>query len=309
MFTSLKAFIEKHDTITIFSHIYPDGDAIGSVIGLRELIKTNYPHKFVYGLGANIAPFNSLLGELDIVDDEIIKNSGALIIDVANGARVEDQRFTLAFDSFKLDHHIFAENFTNDELVMNNRIATAEIIGEFMIAQNMSINSLGATALALGIITDSGRFMYDLTSEVTFKVMAFLLSHGAKLMDINTTLSRRKIDGLKSRGYFLLNYETTGNVIYISVDYETLQSFNIFPSQGNFYVNSYANIEGYHSWATFFIDQDGIVFVELRSKSHNVQKVAVMFGGGGHLKASGCRLASATQINDVLAALNNAEEL
>lgn len=309
MFSALKTFIEEHDTITIFSHIYPDGDAIGSVIGLRELIKTNYPHKEVYGLGANIAPFINIVGETDTISDETIRKSAALIIDVANGDRVEDQRFKLAKASFKVDHHIFAEKFTDGELVNNDRIATAEMLGEFLLAENLSINPLGATALALGIITDSGRFMYDLTSAVTFKVMAKLLESGASLKTINTNLSLRKIDGLKARGYFQLNYEIYEEVIYIVVPYATLVSLDILPSQGGMYVNTYSSIDGYHSWATFFVEDDGKVFVELRSKSRNVQKVAVAFGGGGHLKASGCRLTSVDDIPKVLAALNKAEEL
>ncbi|MDY0214957.1 MAG: bifunctional oligoribonuclease/PAP phosphatase NrnA [Bacilli bacterium] len=309
MYSALKAFIEKHDTITIFSHIYPDGDALGSVIGLRELIKTNYPHKKVYGLGANIAPFVNIIGETDMVDDETIKQSAALVIDVANGDRVEDQRFKLAKARFKLDHHIFAEKYTDEEIVNNNRIATAEMIGEFILREDLQINALGATALALGIITDSGRFMYDLTSAVTFEVMAMLLSNGASLKDINNNLSIRKIDGLKARGYFQLNYEVYKEVIFIVVPYDKLQELEVLPSQGGMFVNTYSNIEGYHSWATFFIDEEGKVFVELRSKSRNVQKVAVTFGGGGHLKASGCRLNSIDEISKVLEVLNDGEEL
>jgi len=309
VYSALKAFIEKHDTITIFSHIYPDGDALGSVIGLRELIKTNYPHKKVYGLGANIAPFVNIIGETDMVDDETIKQSAALVIDVANGDRVEDQRFKLAKARFKLDHHIFAEKYTDEEIVNNNRIATAEMIGEFILREDLQINALGATALALGIITDSGRFMYDLTSAVTFEVMAMLLSNGASLKDINNNLSIRKIDGLKARGYFQLNYEVYKEVIFIVVPYDKLQELEVLPSQGGMFVNTYSNIEGYHSWATFFIDEEGKVFVELRSKSRNVQKVAVTFGGGGHLKASGCRLNSIDEISKVLEVLNDGEEL
>ncbi len=309
MYSALKAFIEKHDTITIFSHIYPDGDALGSVIGLRELIKTNYPHKKVYGLGANIAPFVNIIGETDMVDDETIKQSAALVIDVANGDRVEDQRFKLAKARFKLDHHIFAEKYTDEEIVNNNRIATAEMIGEFILREDLQINALGATALALGIITDSGRFMYDLTSAVTFEVMAMLLSNGASLKDINNNLSIRKIDGLKARGYFQLNYEVYKEVIFIVVPYDKLQELEVLPSQGGMFVNTYSNIEGYHSWATFFIDEEGKVFVELRSKSRDVQKVAVTFGGGGHLKASGCRLNSIDEISKVLEVLNDGEEL
>lgn len=309
MFSALKEFITRHETITIFSHIYPDGDAIGSIIGLRELIKANYPTKKVYGIGAVIAPFSQIVGDLHEVDDDTIKQSGALIIDVANGDRVFDQRFKLAKESFKLDHHVYVEKFTNDELVVTNRIATAEIIGEFMIQEHYSISPLGATALLLGIITDSGRFMYDLTTTITFEVVANLMAFNADLKLINNVLSQRKIDGLKARGLFMLHYETYQGVIYIIVDNPTLKTFALEPNQGSMFVNTYAGIEGYHSWATFLVDENGGVFVELRSTSRNVQKVATAFGGGGHLKASGCRLANMAMIDEVIKTLANAEEI
>jgi phosphoesterase RecJ-like protein len=309
VFKNLRKFIEEHDKIAIFSHIYPDGDAVGSIIGLRELIKTSYPHKEVFGLGNNVQPFVSIVGELDEVSDDFIKESAAIIVDVANGERVEDQRFKLAKASFKIDHHIFVEKFTDEELVLTKRIATAEIIGELMMKEKLRTNKLGATALALGIITDSGRFRYDLTSGNTFSVMARLTNIGADLALINENLAKRSLADFKKRGHFLSNYETYENVIYIIVPYLKLQELDILPSEGSNYVNTYSNLDDYPLWATFFIEKDGRVFVELRSKNYNVQKVATLFGGGGHLKASGCRLENEARIADVLQQLTKAEEL
>lgn len=309
MFKKLRKFIEKHDKITVFSHIYPDGDAVGSIVGLRELIKTSFPKKEVYGLGSITEPFVSIVGNLDEVSDDFIKESAAIILDVANSERVEDQRFKSAVATFKIDHHIFVESFTDDEIVLTKRIATAEIIGEFMMKEKLRINVLGATALALGIITDSGRFRYDLTSSNTFKVMARLTKIGANLTLINDTLAKRSIDDFKKRGHFLSNYEIYKNVVYIAVPYAKLEELGILPSEGSAYVNTYANLDDYPLWATFFSEKDGGVFVELRSSKYNVQKVATLFGGGGHLKASGCHLESEVQIVAVLEALTEAEEL
>lgn len=309
MFSSLLNFIAKHDIITIFSHIYPDGDSLGSVIGMRELIKTNYPHKHVYAISDTHETFNKIVGPLDSVSDEVIAKSAALILDVADGARVSDQRFKLAHDSFKVDHHIFAEDFTNGALILNDHIAVCEIIGEFIMAENLTINAQGATALALGIITDSGRFFYDLTSALTFKVMGMLLDNGADLKLINDVLSSKKLEGLKTRGYFMSNYEIDHSVVYIHLDFPTLQAFGLKASEGSAFVNMFGNYDNYPVWATFFTDADGITFCELRSKSRNVQQVAKDFGGGGHLKASGCRLQSVDQIPALLEALNNAKEL
>lgn len=305
----LKAFIEKHATITIFSHIYPDGDAIGSLIGLRELILENYPHKKVYALGSNIKPHVDIVGPTDEVTDDVIKNSAAIVVDIANSARVEDQRFKLAKGSFKVDHHIFAEKFTDDEIVDTTKIATCEMLGEFAQLAKLKVNKLAATALLLGIITDSGRFFYDATSALTFSVSAFLLENGADFLKINEHLGKRRLGSLKERGYIMYNYKTYENIIYIFVDYKQLLALGLAASDGTNFVNTYRSIDEFPIWVTFFEDKDGRVFTELRSAKYNVQQVAKQFGGGGHVKASGCRLASQAMINDVLVALTNAEEL
>ncbi len=309
MFTPLTDFIKRHQVITIFSHVYPDGDAIGSMVGILEIIKTNFPEKEVYAVGENKEPFLTILGPLDEVSDEVIAKSAALVVDVANGDRVFDQRFKNAVDSFKVDHHVFVESFTKAEIVNTKRIAASEILGEYLLNENLKISKRGATALALGITTDSGRFVYDLTSELTFKVMSHLLSQGADFKFINDVLGRRKLDGLKTRGYFMLHYKTYKNVIYISLTNEELMELGLTFSEGSAFVNLYAGYEGYPTWATFFTDENGVIYSELRSKSRNVQRVATFFNGGGHLKASGCRLESNEEIIKVLEALVNAEEI
>lgn len=107
----------------------------------------------------------------------------------------------------------------------------------------------------------------------------------------------------------MLKYETYKDVIYISLTKEELDNLSLTFSDGSQFINLYAGYEGYPSWATFFSDENGVVYCELRSKSRNVQKVARSFGGGGHLKASGCRLESKEEIIKVLEALVNAEEI
>lgn len=99
-YAKLFQLIEKAETITIFSHIFPDGDAIGSLVGLKETIKASFPNKSVFALGTNVDEFVPLVGKLDVVSDEVIASSFAIIVDVANKDRVEDQRYLLAKSTF-----------------------------------------------------------------------------------------------------------------------------------------------------------------------------------------------------------------
>ena len=83
--------ISKTKIITIFGHVVPDGDCYGSILGLKNLIKANFPDKEVYALGTGLPKYFDLVGRMDEVDDTIIESSLALILDVANLARIEDQ--------------------------------------------------------------------------------------------------------------------------------------------------------------------------------------------------------------------------
>ena len=85
--------IKEYDVITIFGHVIPDGDCYGSQMGLKNAILDNFEGKKVYALGSGWPKFFSLMGEMDIVDDETIASSLAICLDCANEERIEDQRF------------------------------------------------------------------------------------------------------------------------------------------------------------------------------------------------------------------------
>ena len=96
--------IKKYDTITIFGHINPDGDCFGSSLALRELIKLNFPKKKVYSLAGTLPQLEERLSKPDIVlDDSIIKDSLAILVDVSETERVSDQRVLTAKQIIKIE--------------------------------------------------------------------------------------------------------------------------------------------------------------------------------------------------------------
>ncbi len=299
-FKKLYKKIENYDVITLFSHVYPDGDAVGSLIGLKEAIKTTFPNKKVYAISTGVEDFKEITGEFDEVKEEIIANSFAIILDVANSERVEDQRFKLAKETFLIDHHIFVHTYTNEAIIDTEKIATSEIIADFIFENKMKISPLGASSLLLGIITDSGRVMYEKTSTLTFNLAAKLLQKGAELSKINNILMRKTLDQLRFRGYILSNFKARDGVTYIVITKEILEEHNLdFESAGTF-VNQIGNIDGYPIWASFVEISEKEILVELRSNKYNVQEVAVLFGGGGHRLAAGCKIDSFSKVEAVV---------
>ena len=101
-YREIKELIEKHDVITLYRHIRADYDAYGSQFGLKELILANYPEKKVYTIGTDDLDNPYLLEPLDNPEEDIIKQSLAIIVDTSNAARVEGESYKLALDSIRI---------------------------------------------------------------------------------------------------------------------------------------------------------------------------------------------------------------
>ena len=121
--------IEAYDVITIYRHIAPDSDALGSQFGLKQWILDTYPEKRVYALGLETSSKSLRFPDSDIVDDSVIKQSLAIILDTANTARIDDGRWRMASKSIRVDHHIIVENFADYEIIDDIFGATCEILG------------------------------------------------------------------------------------------------------------------------------------------------------------------------------------
>jgi len=296
----LYRLIQKHDTITIFGHVFPDGDCYGSQIGLKEAIKTTFPDKRVYALGSGYPVFHAKIGGMDAVDEATIAASLALVLDVADSPRVEDQRYAKARHVFKIDHHVPATDFGDDCWIDTTKNAVSEMVAGFVYDHDLKITARGASALALGMITDTGRFSFGKLEAATFHTMGRLVASGADLPMIYDILYERTFASMAFIAYVYDHYEMTSNgVLYCRFSKETLADLGHAAVEASHHVNLLAYVRGYSIWA-FFAETDGGVLAELRSSGPDVQAIAHKYGGGGHVQASGARLKDAGQIDALL---------
>ena len=291
MYRTIWDKISQYDTITIFGHVIPDGDCYGSQLGLKNAIKENFPNKKVYALGSGIPKFFSLIGEMDKVDDEIIKSSFAIVVDTANLNRIEDQRYSLAREVIKIDHHLLQDHFGEPEVILNDKISCTQIIGDMLISLNIPFGKETALPLFLGLVTDSGRFLYQPISENAYRVAGALSSTGCDIQSLYDLLYEVDEKILRFRGYIYSNYKKTKNgVIYLTIPKEVIKMYELDYNTCASLVNSVSGIKESPIWVFFSESENGLVRVEFRSKGVPVQPTAVKFGGGGHLQAAGCRL-------------------
>ena len=293
MFKEIFDRIEKADVITIFGHVFPDGDCYGSSQGLKACIEHFYKDKKVYVIGTDFYNIPLNYPRADKVDDETIKNSLTFIVDLSNKARVSDSRAFLSKNIIKIDHHIFTEEFGGLEYIDDKRASCSDYIASIFYSKFEKLPPLAASLFFLGMTTDSGRFLYS-PSEELLEIGSKLIRDGAEVDKIYDTLYEVSEQSLKFKGYIFSSYKKTDlGVAYMVLDKKTLAKYGYDMNSGAGFVNSIAKIHASKAHIFFLEGENGQVRVELRSsKGIDVQKVAKKFLGGGHLQASGCRLNS-----------------
>ena len=284
-------YIKKYSIITIYGHINPDCDCYASSLGLREIIRDNFPNKKVYALGTGPEYVFELFPHYDEVDEDIIKQSLAIIVDCSEICRVSDERISLAKEIIKIDHHIESNEFEGFKWVDTNYIAAAMMIGDFALSSKLKVSKLAASLLYLGICTDSGRFRYKPTNGDTHRLVAKLYDLGVEPSKMFDMLYQSDGIYVKYQSHIVEQYQQTEHgVIYSFMDEKDYHKYGLTFDEVSKNVNVLGNIKGCPIWALFTRSPEGIIRVELRSKELNVQQIALKYGGGGHLHAAGVRL-------------------
>ena len=294
MFEAVLQEIKNADRIIIHRHSKPDGDALGSQIGLKHLILENFPGKEVYMVGDPAGRYAFMKDSvMDEIPDSLYEGSLAVILDLAARHLVSDDRYSLAKRTVRIDHHIYCETFTDVEVVDTSYESCCGLVTEFAVESGLTINHEAAEALFTGMVTDSGRFRYDSTTSRTFRQAATLMEHDIDLNELYHNLYVDDYERMKVRAQFLLKIQFTGaNVAYIYTTKEEVEALHMDTfSISRGMVGTMSDIRGVDIWVNFTETEDSVL-CELRSSRFNINPIAVKYGGGGHAKASGATLHS-----------------
>ena len=311
MFEQLIEAIKKYDRIIIHRHSNPDGDALGSQIGLKNIIKENFPGKEVYAVGDSSVRFGFMEdSKTDDIPDEYYNGALAIVLDTSATALISDARYATAELTACVDHHIFCEKFTDIEIRNTTYESCCGLIAEFAIECSLKLNSLAAKSLYTGMVTDSGRFRYDSTNSNTFRLASFLMEQKFDTNDIYANLYADDFSYIRLRAQFVLKINfTEKNVAYIYTTKDELASYNVDTfSISRGMVSTMSDIRGVDVWANF-TETDAGVLCEIRSSKYNINPIAVKYGGGGHAKASGATLKNRDEAMSMLADLNAITEV
>ena len=306
MFEAIKKLIEQYPRIIIHRHKAPDGDALGSQQGLRKILQDNYPDKEILAVG-DMTPRYAFMAipPMDEIDDAAYEGALAILLDSAVPALISDDRYSLAAATARIDHHIFCEHFTDEEVVDTSFESCCGMIAALAMECGWQVSGEAAKSLYTGMITDSGRFRYDSTSAQTFRLASFLAERSFSTADIYQNLYSDSLESIQLRAKFTLKIQTTPQgVAYIYTSLDEAKSYgvdNFTISRGM--VNTMSEIRGIHSWVNFTETEDGVL-CEIRSNSYNINPIATKYGGGGHQKASGATLKNRDEAMALLNDLN-----
>ena len=289
MFEPIVSKIEQYDSIVIFGHLNPDGDCYGSQIALRNILRLKYPHKNIYAVGSGLKKFFDIIGKMDEVSDEIITQSLAIVLDSNDLNRLEDKRAATAKDFAKIDHHIDTFTFhEGPEVIDDKATSTCELIYLFAKENNLEIDLVAASALYLGMMTDTARFQFATNFVRMFDIAKNLCALGVDPILLNKTnnlVPEHTLD-IKAFVYSHIIKDSRG-IVYAVATKEEREALGVTSQQivGNTSLLSY--VAGYPIWLILSETDIGGMQCEMRSSVHNVQRIATHFGGGGHEFAAG----------------------
>ncbi|GFI02207.1 MAG: bifunctional oligoribonuclease/PAP phosphatase NrnA [Lachnospiraceae bacterium] len=290
--------VKDATTIGISGHIRPDGDCVGSVMGLYLYLKKACPRAKVEVMLEKPADvFACIKGIEEIHTDyvsDVERYDVFFALDGAKDRLGEAEKF---FDGAKkkvnIDHHISNKGCGDVNYIMPKASSTSELIYD-VIADKSLLDTEIAKALYIGIIHDTGVLQYSNTAPSTLKAAAELISYGfdfSRLIDetfYEKTYVQNQILGRALLESILF---MNGKCVVSMVDKKTMNFYEVEPHDLEGIVSQLRNTKGVEC-AIFMYQTDTLEYkVSLRSNGKvDVAKVASFFGGGGHVRAAGATM-------------------
>lgn len=285
----------------IISHVGPDGDTLGSMLGLKLMLENfknlqaidciilgSLPevYEFLPGKNSIKTPFDdSLLDKYDI----------AIAVDCAAEDRMTDaiQIFKRAKIQVNIDHHKTSDNYAQINIVNPKASSTGEMLVNIAEELGVAITKEIAINLYVSILTDTGGFKFENTTAQTFLACSKLLKSGIQPDEIfKKCYEQKPVDMIRLQAYAINNakFEENDKIAYTIVPRKLLEKFGSQESYTDGISEKLRQAKPTQIAIVFKETQSGDTKLSLRSKSIDVSKIAKFFSGGGHRLAAGCTI-------------------
>lgn len=293
--------IKRAKKIVIARHVGPDPDALGSSLGLKDIILNTFPNKEVYVVGSPASRFK-YLGALDKLNDSMY-DSLLIVTDTPNKSRIDGVNVSSFKKSIKIDHHPFIEKMCDIEWIDDKSSSASQMIIELVTKTKLKMSLEAAEKLYTGLVADTNRFMFAYSTAKTFKLVSYLLEEAnIEITKIYSLLYERPYKEIKFKGFIAQNFTITENKVgFIKITNDMLKEYNVDAATAGNVINDFNHITEMLVWVTATEDKDlGSYRISIRSRGPIINDVAASYGGGGHIYASGARLKTEEEINNLL---------
>lgn len=309
MSIALNEILQGKHSVALGGHIRPDGDCVGSSMGLYLYLKEQFPELETDIYLEPVADCYKIVSDIEEIKHQVehVKQYDLFIcLDCGDTARLgfSAPLFEHAKQTMCIDHHVSNEAFADINYIEPDASSTSELVYRLMEKENISKQS--AEALYMGIAHDTGVFQYSCTSPETMEAAAELLRkgvNGSKIIDktyYEKTYVQNQILGKALLESMLV---LDKQVIVSYVNLKSLNFFEAKPSDLEGIVSQLRQTKGVEV-AMFLYEQEPQIYkVSLRSKDRvDVSVIAKYFGGGGHAKAAGFTMKGT--VHDVITNVN-----
>ena len=284
-------FLTEHEAFLLVGHVHPDGDDIGSLVALQNMLRAMEKRADAV-LDDPVPSYLSFIPsakEIGTVIAADVAYDAIIFTDLANLERGGDFDFPKV-PTLCIDHHGTNEGYADFLWLEADYAAASEMVAELAFTYDLPLDEDALNALYMGIGTDSGFFKFSNTSAHTLLMASKLVERGAKPafisnhLDVVTEASMevsRRVIGTLSRGY-------DGKLAMAELD---AVSMNMDGENSDYYADIPRKLEGVELAVLLKYESEERTRVSLRSREYaDVAAMAGEFGGGGHIRAAGCTL-------------------
>ena len=281
----------KGKRVGILGHLRPDGDCLGAQIALHELL-SNVGADPIIGLVDDTVMSNLrwLADGLTLMRPEEMCADEYIFVDCGNKSRAGEFAKRLGKVLLSIDHHLSGEQFAKETFLFPEAAATCEIIADFIDQYNLTISPKSATALYVGIVTDTGKFSYSSTTAKTLYLASKLIQWGADPHEVFVRIYQnepRAKFALLQRFLASMKFYENDTICIGSVTDEDYQATGTSSEDTDVFVNYPRSIAGVRI-AVIAYHREGKTRLSLRTDEPELRLdcLAGKFHGGGHACAS-----------------------
>lgn len=295
---AIKKCLAESNNVVVVSHVRPDGDAIGSLLGLGlALINAGKTVQMVLVDGVP-ASYRHLEGSELIVKEPTAQYDTFITVDCADFRRVGKVFESFGKPHINIDHHKTNEKFGQLNLIEPDEVATAAILANHLPAWGFDITKPIADALLTGIITDTLGFRTSNTNPSALRLCAMLMETGSNMTDLYMrSLVHKSFPAARYWGAGLSSLEQKDGIVWGTLTLEDRKRSGYGGNDDADLINMISAIHGNKVGMVFVEQSDQHVKISWRALEEgiDVSPIAKQFGGGGHAAAAGADIPGTLQ--------------